>query len=77
MNIKDKLKETWAAACRWEGINPDAKFVVFSDGNPFMKEHDKWMKMFLAGERLKDLQAKMEKDTPAQVKIRAALFSAR
>ena len=56
MNIKDKLAETWAAACKHDGIPADSKFVVLSDDNPFKAEHDKWMRFFLAGERLKQLK---------------------
>ncbi len=53
MTIREKLKETWAAVCAYEGVPPDSKFIVISDDNPFRPEHDKWMKMYLAGERLK------------------------
>jgi len=51
MTIQDKLKETWAKACEWDGIPVvGSRFVVFSDDNPYIKEHDKWIRMYQAGE---------------------------
>jgi len=45
MTIKEKLNETWRAACRHDGIPEDTKFAIFSDANPFAKEHNKWARM--------------------------------
>lgn len=28
-------RKVWESACKHDGIDPDAKFVVFSDDNPF------------------------------------------
>jgi hypothetical protein len=56
MTIQEKLKETWDAACRHDGIPPGTKFAVFSEDNPHAKQHDKWMGMYLAGERMKKLR---------------------
>jgi len=53
MTIQEKLKETWEKACRFDGISPEAKFVVFSSENPFVKEHAKWVKMYFAAIRLR------------------------
>ena len=53
MTIREKLKETWARMCEYEGVPADSKFVIISNDNPHQAEHDKWMSMFLAGERLK------------------------
>ena len=52
MTIKEKLNETWRAACRHDGIPEDTKFAIFSDDNPFAKEHNKWAMMWLAGRKL-------------------------
>lgn len=36
-----RLKEIWIKACEWDSINPDAKFVVFSDENPWAARYNK------------------------------------
>lgn len=35
------LKELWAKMCKWEGITDtkNAKFVIFSNENPFLEEY--------------------------------------
>jgi hypothetical protein len=52
MTIREKIRECWERACQHDGIPYDSMFVVFSDDNPYLKEHEKWMRMFQAGERM-------------------------
>ena len=34
--LKEFLKkENWIKACKYDNIDPDSKFVVFSDDNPY------------------------------------------
>lgn len=33
----------WRLACLYDGVNPDASFVVFSDENPFAAAYDELM----------------------------------
>ncbi len=30
-------RSAWESACKHDGIEPDVRFVVFSDGNPFVQ----------------------------------------
>lgn len=35
--LANSYRAAWEAACKHDGIPPDSKFVVFSDGNPFAR----------------------------------------
>jgi len=34
-DLKYAVKRTWESACKHDGIDPAASFVVFSDDNPY------------------------------------------
>ncbi len=36
-------RELWDKACEHDGIQPNSKFVVFSDANPWMKKYNTLM----------------------------------
>ena len=40
MMIRDALRKLWIAACLEDGIDPDSKFVVFSEGNQKARDYD-------------------------------------
>ncbi len=44
-----KIKELWKKACKHDGINPAAKFVVFSLSNPFIQKYNEAMGQLLEG----------------------------
>jgi len=35
-----EVKRLWNLMLEWDGISPDAMFVVFSDSNPFSKDYN-------------------------------------
>jgi hypothetical protein len=35
-----RRRKLWQWACEHDGIDPASKFVIFSDDNPFIGEHD-------------------------------------
>lgn len=37
------IKELWIAACKYDDIDPTAKFVVWSNNNPYAEEYNKKM----------------------------------
>lgn len=41
--LEQDVQDLWKKACKWEGIEPEAKFVVFSEDNPYMPEYDRAM----------------------------------
>lgn len=41
------VRATWAAACEFDGISPDSRFVVFSNTNPHATRHNELMGEFL------------------------------
>lgn len=34
------VRACWESCCKYDGIDPDSKFVVFTDDNPFVKFYD-------------------------------------
>ena len=34
------LRDLWVKACEYDGIDPESKFVVFSDDNPWMRKYN-------------------------------------
>lgn len=34
------IKELWVLACEFDGIEPGAKFVVWSDKNPYARKYN-------------------------------------
>jgi len=42
------ISELWQKACEYDGIPIDAKFVVFSDDNPWQKQYNKAMTLYIA-----------------------------
>ncbi len=44
--LREEIGELWVKACEHDGIEPGAKFVCFSDDNPFMAEYNKKMKTY-------------------------------
>jgi len=40
------VKRLWESACKFDGVDPASKFVVFSDGNRFAALHDKAVKQY-------------------------------
>ena len=44
-----KVKDLWVKACQYDGIDPDSSFVVHSERNPYVDNHNiefmKLMKM--------------------------------
>lgn len=51
-DMRELLKELWKQACEYDDIEPEAKFVVFSDDNPYLPKYNKYLSMFLTGQRL-------------------------
>lgn len=43
------LKALWIRACRFDGIDHNSKFVIFSEENPFIIKRDKLAKLIHAG----------------------------
>ena len=43
-------KELWLKACRFDGIDPNSKFIVFSDKNPFTEKYNRAMSLYLMAE---------------------------
>ena len=41
------VRAAWASACKHDGIDPAASFVVFSDDNPFIPFHARAMTEYL------------------------------
>lgn len=39
-NARRLLKALWIRACRYDSIDPSAKFVIFSDENPHMRRYN-------------------------------------
>ena len=35
VGLRNTARQLWIKACEFDGISPDSKFVVFSDGNRF------------------------------------------
>jgi hypothetical protein len=35
--VDDAIRRAWVAACEYDGIDPDAPFVIHSDGNPHVR----------------------------------------
>lgn len=49
--MKYTLQDLWKLACAHDGIEPDAKFVVFSKENPWMEKYSALMTMrYLQGQ---------------------------
>jgi hypothetical protein len=40
-------RSAWEAACKHDGIDPDSKFVVFSDDNPFVQFIDPALRHYI------------------------------
>ena len=38
-NYVEMCRRLWRKACEWEGVDPVAEFVGFSDKNPWAKKH--------------------------------------
>ena len=34
------VKDKWEQACAWDGVKPNAKFVVISQENPFVEAYE-------------------------------------
>lgn len=47
MLLHTQLQQLWLAALDYDGLEPEAKFVVFSDDNPHMVEYNRIMPKFL------------------------------
>lgn len=48
MSNREKLVETWAKACEFDGIAPDGMFIVFSKRNLFAVAYNQMMGELLA-----------------------------
>jgi len=38
--LREQVRQSWARACRFDGIDPDASTIVFSTGNPHRLTYD-------------------------------------
>ena len=38
--LREQVRQSWARACRFDGIDPDASTIVFSPGNPHRLTYD-------------------------------------
>jgi hypothetical protein len=54
--MKQALAELWAKACRYDGIPADAKFVSFSEDNPYMKKYTTLFDWALRAQAMRRLQ---------------------
>ena len=54
MLLRTQLEQLWLQALQHDGIEAGAKFVVFTEGNPFMRQYNALMPEFL---RLKKARA--------------------
>jgi hypothetical protein len=39
-SIREAVRATWVRACEYDGIDPSAPFVVFSDDNPHREPYN-------------------------------------
>ena len=42
------IKEAWENACKEEGIDPETKFVVFSEANAWAKKYEAAVELYFA-----------------------------
>lgn len=54
-NLMERTRAAWVDACKHDGVDPENKFVVFSDDNPFGPAYDS-----LSRELVKRLQYERE-----------------
>lgn len=40
-NIYRLLKALWIKSCRFDGLNVNSKFVIFSEENPYIKKYNR------------------------------------
>jgi hypothetical protein len=45
MTEKYTVKEAWTKACKYDKVDPNSKFVVFSPKNPWAKKYNTAMKL--------------------------------
>ena len=38
--LRKQVRQSWARACRFDGIDPDSSAIVFSPGNPHRLTYD-------------------------------------
>ena len=51
-NINRLIKALWIRACRFDCIDHKAKFVIFSDENPYIRRYNKMVCLRGAGDRI-------------------------
>ena len=48
IDTKAAAKRVWILMCEHDGIDPDSKFVVFSNSNPFAKQYSDAQDLYYA-----------------------------
>jgi len=38
--LREQVRQSWARACRFDDIDPESSFIVFSTGNPHRLTYD-------------------------------------
>lgn len=46
--LQQKTRALWQRACRYDGIPPDSKFVVFSESNPYVDGYNVAVRALIA-----------------------------
>lgn len=73
--LRTQLDALWLEAVTYDGIEPGAKFVVFSEHNPHMAEYHKLMPEFLRLRKARQFRA-LRRDAIASLgmkEVRGAL----
>ncbi len=42
------IREAWVNACKEDGIDPESKFVEFSENNAWAKKYERAVELYLA-----------------------------
>jgi len=45
-DMRRLVKALWIKACRYDGIDPTARFIIFSDENPHLPRYNKMMALY-------------------------------